>query len=187
FVRDVQPIFKAHCLSCHGPDKQRGGLRLDTKAALQGGDTGAVIVPGNSQESLLVKKITSSDKKQRMPPKGAPLSVEQVRIVRAWIDQGARWPEGAGTDPLREHWAFRRVVRPAVPDARTDWPRNPIDRFVFAKLEGAPLRPSPEADKATLLRRLKFDLLGLPPTPEEIDAFVADTQSDAYERLVDRY
>jgi mono/diheme cytochrome c family protein len=186
-ARDVQPIFKAHCLSCHGPDKQRGGLRLDTSAALTGGDSGIVIVPGKSSESKLVKKITSTDDDERMPPKGERLTAEQVRIVRAWIDQGARWPDDAA-DPMKEHWAFKPATRPAIPQvSATGWGRNPIDQFILAKLQAARLWPSPEADKSTLIRRLKFDLLGLPPTPGEIDAFVADAGPDAYERLVERY
>jgi mono/diheme cytochrome c family protein len=186
FARDVRPIFQTRCLSCHGHDKQRGGLRLDGKAALAGGDSGVVIVPGHSDKSPLMRRISSSDAAQRMPPKGEPLTSEQVRVLRDWIEQGANWPDDAA-DPMKEHWAFNPVVRPVVSEVETNgWARNPIDRFVVAKLRAVGLTPSPEADKPTLLRRLKFDLLGLPPTPDEIDAFVADARPDAYERLVER-
>jgi hypothetical protein len=185
FARDVRPIFQSRCLTCHGPDKQRGGLRLDNKAALAGGDAGVVIVPGQVEKSPLIRRITSSDEAERMPPKGERLTPEQVRILRAWIDQGAAWPDDAA-DPIKQHWAFKPVARREAPDVETHgWARNPIDRFIAAKLHVAGLTPSPEADRATLLRRLKFDLLGLPPTPEEIDAFVADCRPDAYERQVD--
>ncbi len=188
FDRQVQPIFKAHCIGCHGPGKQRGGLRLDTADALRGGDAGVVIVPGKSGQSLLIKKISSADLTERMPPKGEPLAAAEIATLRAWIDQGAKWPRTATADPFRGHWAFRPLVRPKPPrSAENNSPRNPIDEFIVAKLQAAGLKPSPEADRVALIRRLKFDLLGLPPTPEEIDAFVKDARPDAYERLVERY
>lgn len=187
FVRDVQPIFVEHCYQCHGPDKQEGGLRLDRRdAALAGGDSGPWLVAGQSGASEIVRRISATDD-ERMPPPDAqskPLSPEQVSKVRSWIDAGAVWPEAkTGSN----HWSFQPIVRPNVPAVRGEaWARGAIDRFVLAQLEARGLTPSPEADRYTLIRRLKYDLLGLPPTIEEVDAFVADTSPAAYEQLVDR-
>jgi mono/diheme cytochrome c family protein len=185
FARDVRPVLADGCFSCHGPEKQRGGLRLDRKSdAARGGDSGVVIVPGKSAESLLLRKVTSADPAERMPPKGDPLTAEQVDRLRRWIDSGAAWPEAATHEV---HWSLQPVVRPTLPTvAKTDWSRNSIDRFILARLERAGLQPSPEADRRTLIRRATFDLTGLPPTPDEVAAFVADDSRDAYERLVDR-
>lgn len=188
FARDVQPLFAKNCVSCHGPDKQRGGLRLDRRAdALKGGDSGKAIVPGKPGESLLVKKITNSDAKERMPLGRDPLSAADVRTLSAWIEAGANWP--ATDETVGLHWAFKPVKRPVPPQIRNPKVevRNEIDRFVVAKLSDHGLSLSPEADRRTLIRRLKFDLLGLPPTPDEVEAFVKDTDADAYEKLVDRY
>lgn len=190
FESDVRPLLVKHCYSCHGPDKQKGGLRLDRKAdALKGGDDGAVIVAGKSAESDLIIRVAGTDPDRRMPPKGERLSVEQVGVLRAWIDQGVDWPGAAdNSDPL-DWWSLRPLNRPVMPrlsledEART---RNPIDRFILAKLREKGLTPSPEADRRTLVRRLYFDLLGLPPTPDEIAAFVNDYSPIAYERLVER-
>ncbi len=190
YVADVQPILAKSCYACHGPDKQRGGLRLDVKAAaLQGGDTG-VIVPRKSADSLLVRYVAGLDPSKRMPPKGERLSAGQVAILRAWIDQGANWPDkhaGGATEAV--WWSLRPLLRPRLPwltadDAR--WVRTPVDAFVIAKLREKGLAPAPEADRRTLVRRLYFDLIGLPPTPEAVEAFVNDAAPDAYERLVDR-
>ncbi len=189
FVKDVRPILEARCFSCHGPDKQRADLRLDRKdTALKGGDSGPVIVPGKSHESLLLKRVGSAVEKERMPPRGDPLTAEQREVLRSWIDQGAPWPDPASGDPAKTHWAFQPVVRPEVPrSSGTARARNPIDQFIAARLEKEGLRPAPEAERVILIRRLKFDLLGLPPTPEEVDAFVQDRDPRAYEKLVDRY
>jgi mono/diheme cytochrome c family protein len=189
FTRDVQPILAARCTSCHGPAKQRGGFRLDRKAdTLRGGDSGPVIVPGKSDASPLIQRVTSGVKGERMPPSGSPLRPDQVALLRAWIDQGTPWPETGTGDPRKEHWAFQPVARPALPAvSNTNWPENAIDYFVLSRLERAGLAPAPEADRPTLLRRLKFDLLGLPPTPEEVAAFVADQGPRAYEKLVEKY
>ncbi|MBY0513539.1 MAG: PSD1 and planctomycete cytochrome C domain-containing protein, partial [Gemmataceae bacterium] len=184
FARDVKPILAKHCYSCHGPDKQKGGLRLDRKAdALAGGDGGAALVPGKAAESALLKRITSDDEAERMPPKAERLSPAEVVTLRGWIDGGVRWPDDAAADPA-DWWSFKPVVRPPVPTGGT---HNPIDAFIHAKLAPAGLRPNPEADRRTLIRRLKFDLLGLPPSPEEVEAFIADRSPDAYEKLVERY
>jgi mono/diheme cytochrome c family protein len=191
FAKDIQPIFAENCYGCHGPKKQEAGLRLDQKSvALKGGELGLAITPGNSAESLLVHLVAGlREDIGRMPRKGAPLSAGQIGLLRAWIDQGAEWPD-AGTvgadDPLA-HWAFKAPVRPRVPETRTEaWVRNAIDNFVLARLEKEGLKPSPQADKITLLRRLSLDLVGLPPTIEEVDAFLADRSRDAFERQVDR-
>jgi mono/diheme cytochrome c family protein len=190
FVKDVQPILQARCAGCHGAAKQRGGFRIDRKdRAMQGGDSGPAIVPGKSAASLLVQRVASTDKAERMPANGDPLTPEQVRLLRAWIDQGAPWPETAGnsTDTLKTHWSFQPVRRPALPAiSDTRWPRNAIDHFILARLEKEKLAPSPEADRRTLLRRLSFDLVGLPPSPEEVQHFVADSDPLAYEKVVDR-
>jgi hypothetical protein len=186
FARDVQPILAEHCLKCHGPRKQQGGLRLDGKSvALRGGDSGPVIKPGKSAESPLVERITADDERARMPLQGKPLTAEQIERIRRWIDQGADWPDTA-PGPL-DHWAFQPVRDPRPPTVRNpDRVSNPIDAFVLAKLEAAGLAPSPPADRPTLIRRLYLDVHGLPPTPGEIERFVNDKNPDAYERLVDR-
>jgi hypothetical protein len=189
YTRDVKPILAKHCASCHGATKPRGGLRLDTAAfALKGGVGGPAVVPGNSEESPLIEAVIREADADRMPLKRPPLSPEQVAILKAWVDQGAPAPAGETPDPTAGvHWAFLPPVRhdpPAVSDPA--WCRNPIDRFILARLDQEKLRPSPEADRITLIRRLSLDLLGLPPTIAEVDAFLADERPDAYERLVDR-
>ncbi len=192
FDREVRPILTTNCYACHGPSKQKGGLRLDRRpAALKGGDSGPVIVPGNSEESLVVQLAAGLEQDRLMPPKGERLTADQVAILRAWIDQGAAWPGGESGDDARDWWSLRPLVRPAVPTPADDdraWVRNPIDAFVRAKLQekGLHLAPAPEADRRTLARRLTFDLIGLPPGPDELEAFVNDPAPDAYERLVDR-
>ncbi len=201
FTRDVEPILAARCHRCHGPKLQKNGLRLDQKAnALAGGDSGPGIVPGKSATSLLILYVTGKNEDDIvMPPKGEPLTESEIDILRAWIDQGARWREtGEGTEgPSSEvtqatrlqrggHWSFRPVVRPPVPRMKNPWVRSPIDAFVLARLEGSGIDPSPEADRATLIRRLHLDLVGLPPSPEDVTTFVNDDGEDAYERVVDR-
>jgi len=192
FVKDVQPIFSSRCYECHGEKKQKAELRWDVKSSALGtGEHGARIVPGKSAESLMIQLIAGmKGADSRMPAKGEPLSAEQIGILRAWIDQGAKWPEEASaklTDK-RDHWAFKAPVRSAVPEIRNQKSeiRNPIDRFVLTRLEKEGLKPSPEADRVTLIRRLSLDLIGLPPTPKEVDEFVADKSPDAYEKLVER-
>ena len=183
FDREVKPILAKNCISCHGADKQKGGLRLDLKAdALAGGDSGAAILPGKSKASPLLHRIASKDATERMPPKGDALSEKETATLGAWISQGAKWPE-AGNSAGIDHWSFQPVLRPAVPGTFA----NPIDAFIQSKLAAAGLKPNPEADRRTLIRRLKFDLLGLPPTPEEVEAFEKDTSPHAYEKLVEKY
>lgn len=192
YSRDIKPILAKHCASCHGVEKQKSGLRLDTAAAaMRGGDTGPAIVPGKSAESLLFQALTGAEGVTAMPPKGQPqLSAEQIALFKAWIDQGAKAPAdeaGAAVVKRSNHWSFQPVVRPAVPVVKEQaWVRNPIDAFILARLEPQSLAPAAEADRVTLIRRLSLDLLGLPPSPQEVDEFLADTRADAYEQLVDR-
>jgi mono/diheme cytochrome c family protein len=190
FVRDVQPIFAANCYECHGPQKSKGKLRLDARPlAIKGGASNAAIVPGGSEKSVLIHRVLGEGDEDRMPLKHAPLTAEQIATLRAWIDQGAKWPESASVAgaTLHTHWSFVKPVRPNPPDVKNKaWPRNPLDHFVLALLEKDGLQPSPEADRYTLIRRVSLDLIGLPPTPEEADAFAKDASPEAYEKLVDR-
>jgi hypothetical protein len=183
FNRDIRPMLSNTCFRCHGPDPEHreGGLRLDTfEDATAEGSNSPAIKPGDPDGSEMIRRMTSADSDSLMPPpdSGLVLKPEQIALFGEWIGQGARY---------RPHWAFSPIVRPAEPRVQHgDWVRNPIDRFVLARLEAAALQPSPPADPPTLVRRVYLDLLGLPPTPEEADAFFADTGPDAYERLVDR-
>ena len=189
FVMDIQPIFEKSCQSCHGAEKQKGDYRLDSRAAaLKGGESAApTIKPGDSASSPLIHLIAGLVPDSRMPAKGDPLTAEQIGRVRAWIDQGAMWPEQAITVP-ETHWSFRPVNRPPVPTPANPQSTgtNPIDSFVRAKLAASHLTPSREADRRTLIRRLYFDLIGLPPTPGEVRAFEQDRSRDAYEKLVEQ-
>jgi mono/diheme cytochrome c family protein len=187
FTTDIQPIFQTHCLKCHGPDKQRGGLRLDDKeAALKGGEEHApAIEPGNSAGSPLVRFVAGADPDLKMPPKDETLSAEQIGLLRAWIDQGAIWPDSGA--PRETHWAFKPIKRPPIPATKRETKlSNLIDGFISAKLAEKKLSLSPEADRRTVLRRVYFDLTGLPPTPEEVSAFENDRSPDAYERVVEK-
>ncbi len=185
FNRDVRPILSDHCFQCHGPDakKRHGGLRLDdSQSALAGGDSGVAIVPGDAKSSELIKRIESHDADAKMPPDsaGKPLSTQQMQVLRQWIDQGAKF-EG--------HWAFQTAQRPEIPPTQAD--QHPVDAFIQSKLQtqglwGPKLGPAPKANRETLIRRLSLDLLGLPPTPAEVAAFVNDPAPDAYSKLVDR-
>ncbi len=190
FRRDVEPILRERCYACHGPDREQGGLRLDIpQRALFGGDSGqAAIVPGDPDGSELVRRIRTDDEIDRMPAGEEPLAAEEIEVLRAWIASGAERPAGQEEPSgARDHWAYSAPVRPALPTVQdTSWPRVALDRFVLARLEAEGMRPSEEADRTTLIRRLSLDLLGLPPSPEEIDEFVGDSGADAYERLVDR-
>ncbi len=192
FLKDIQPVLKKHCTGCHGAALQMNGLRLDAgEPALKGGYAGPAIVPGKSAESALIRRVTSDEETVRMPPAGPRLSEAEVAALRGWIDAGARWPESlmkpAVTRRTSNHWSFQPIRRPQPPAVkRPARVRNPIDRFVFARLETERLSPSPEAGRATLLRRASLDLAGLPPTPKEVEEFLADRRPDAYERAVDR-
>ncbi|MGE3806559.1 MAG: PSD1 and planctomycete cytochrome C domain-containing protein [Gemmataceae bacterium] len=199
FESKVRPVLAEQCLRCHGEKKQKGNLRLDSRAGLlSGGDQGPAMVPGQPEKSLLVKAIHYGDTELRMPP-SRKLSAEQIKNLEQWIKMGAPWP---GADPEavvarkgdreitakdREYWAYRPVKRPAVPEvADKKWMANPIDAFIGVKLQAAGLQPNPPAGKRELVRRVYYDLIGLPPTPAEVDAFVNDTSPKAYENLIDR-
>ncbi|MBS0265758.1 MAG: PSD1 domain-containing protein, partial [Planctomycetes bacterium] len=190
FARDIQPVFVKYCFQCHGPEKQLAGLRLDRQGdAVRGGDSGPAFEAGKSAESLLIRYIGGLDPDIIMPPEGYKFSTAEVALFRAWIDQGAKWPADATGDnrSAATHWAFQPIRRPAEPQVKAEaWIRNPVDRFILAKLESLGVSPSPEADRRVLIRRLSLDLLGLPPTPQEISDFLGDPRQDAYERLVDR-
>jgi Protein of unknown function (DUF1553)/Protein of unknown function (DUF1549)/Planctomycete cytochrome C len=189
YVHDVKPLLAKHCVSCHGAEKPRGALRLDTgSAAIAGGRGGPAVVAGNSGESPLYLAVKGEGDVERMPLKRPPLSADEIETLRIWIDAGAKIPKDeAASPPPAPHWAFQRPIRAVPPPVNDEsWVKNPIDQFIFAPLERDQIRPSPEADRRTLIRRLSLDLIGLPPTTEELDAFVADTSPDAYDRLVDR-
>ena len=186
FNRDIRPILSDNCFVCHGPDEkeQQAGLRLDQRAsATKAAESGAIpVVPGKVEASELIKRVMSTDEATRMPPlkgKHKPLTASQIELLKRWIAGGAEYSS---------HWAFKAPVRPGVPDvdAAQFRVRNEIDRFVAAKLVEHGLTQSPEADKITLLRRLQLDLIGLPPTIQEVDAYLADTSPDAYEKQVER-
>ncbi len=188
YVRDIQPLFAKNCYSCHGAEKQKNGLRLDLKAAaLAGGDSGRVILPGNSAQSKLIHLVSGLVPDTVMPQKGERLTAAEIGKLRAWIDAGANWPDELAQAGKSSHWAFKPPVRAEIPKVRdAKWVRNPVDNFVLARLEKEKVKPSPEADRYTLIRRLSLDLLGLPPKPEEVSAFVNDTSPNAYDKLVDR-
>ncbi len=196
----ARAVLVARCVECHGPDTQESNLRLDSRAGLlKGGDFGPVVVLGKSAQSELIRRITTTNTEQRMPPEGPRLSADEVKAVAAWVDAGGEWADAAGPaqaarDPRLEHWAWRPVVKPAAPEAvpafatlpGVEQERNAIDFFIRKTLAAKGLTPAAAADRRTLIRRLCFDLAGLPPTPEEVEAFVVDADPQAYERLVDR-
>jgi mono/diheme cytochrome c family protein len=194
YDRDVKPILVQKCVGCHGADKQKADLRLDTAAAaIKGGNSGEAIVPGKAGESLLIQAVTVAEGVEAMPPKESDrLTPQQIAILKAWIDQGAKFPAdevGAQAATSKSnHWSFQPITRPPVPEIQNPKSKiqNPIDNFIFARLAKDNLTPSPEADRITLIRRLSLDLLGLLPSIAEVDEFVADDRPDAYERLVDR-
>ena len=193
FEKQIRPILTSHCGKCHGPENQNSDLRLDARhAALKGGVSGKVIVPGKSSASELVRRIESRDEAERMPPEGKPLSKEEIELLKRWIDAGASWPETeydrqAKRDSRREHWAFQPIRKIPPPTASgSDSIQGPIDQFIFRRLKENGLTFSPKADRRTLIRRLSLDLLGLPPTPEEVEDFLNSTAPDAYAALVER-
>ncbi|GAB6167524.1 PSD1 and planctomycete cytochrome C domain-containing protein [Thermostilla marina] len=183
FDSQIRPILSDNCFFCHGPDPEtrEADLRLDQpEGALGTEDEPGVVVPGSRDESELFYRISSTDEYEQMPPpeSGKKLTPDQIELIGRWIDEGAPW---------ESHWAFVPPQRPALPEVQNEsWCRNPIDRFILARLESEGLKPSPEAEKTRLLRRVTYDLTGLPPTPEEVDAFLADDSPDAYEKVVDR-
>ena len=203
FTLHIRPILRDRCQQCHGLEQQLGGLRLDTpEAALEGGNSGPVILPGKSAQSRLIRLVAGLEESLVMPMGSERLTSEEIGLLRAWIDQGAPGLETAvaavseavdqdsATDsprPASSHWAFIPPERPSEPRVREQaWVRNPIDAFVLAKLEASGVSASPQAKRTTLIRRLSLDLIGLPPAPAVVDEFLRDNRPDAYERLVDR-
>ncbi|HUY92518.1 MAG TPA: DUF1553 domain-containing protein [Pirellulales bacterium] len=201
FEKKVRPLLVARCQECHGPKQQKGGLRLDSLAAIvTGGDSGPALAPGKPDDSLLVDAVRYGQVFQ-MPPKGK-LPEEEVAVLVEWVRRGAPWPNAepitakpaasttsgpAITDEQRSFWAFRPPAEPPLPKVKNAaWVASPLDRFVLAELEAKGLSPAPAADRRMLIRRASFDLTGLPPTPEEVDAFLADQSPGAFERVVDR-
>jgi mono/diheme cytochrome c family protein len=180
FGRDIQPIFAKRCFPCHGPDKNEGGLRLNKReAALAELESGArAIVPGDAKRSVLLSRIAAEDEGERMPPEGKPLGKDEIELIGRWVASGAEW---------QSHWAFRPPQPQEPPTVKnTAWVQNPIDAFILHGLEEQGLTAAPPADKVALLRRAYYSATGLPPTPEEVDQFLADDSPDAYEKVVDR-
>ncbi len=195
FERQVRPILAESCFSCHGQKKQHSGLRLDSRSGLlAGGENGPVVDLKNPGESRMLRAIGYDDAELQMPPDPpGKLPEPAIATLRRWIEQGAPWPEetlasrSAQQRAWKSHWAFAPVRRPSVPQVRrADWPRSPIDRFVLARLEAEGMSPGEPADRATLIRRATYDLIGLPPREEEVAAFVSDPAPDAFDRVVDR-
>src|SRR4051812_15987658 len=189
YTRQIKPVLRARCYACHGVLKQKGGLRLDTAAlAIKGGKIQAAITPGDVEASPLIDRVSAEDGAERMPPEGEPLKPAEIEALRAWIAQGAKAPadERPERDP-RDHWAFKAPRRPEPPAVRNkDWVRNPIDAFIAIEHERRALTPQRPADKRAWLRRVSLDLIGLPPTREELDAFVGDDTIGAYDKVVTR-
>src|SRR5688572_17758442 len=215
FSEKVRPLLESRCITCHGPDKVKGNLRMDSRAALlKGGDSGPALVPGKPSESLLLQAVLHTKKDLEMPPK-EKLTATEIAILERWIIDGAPWPEAkslpataatstgerigdAWSDARNpivrifggqrlDLWSLKPVTRPQPPNIRNSTRvKNSIDRFILARVEAAGLKPAPEAERRTLARRVYFDLSGLPPTPEEMNSFLNDTSPGAYERLVDR-
>src|SRR6516162_181649 len=199
FEKSIRPVLAANCFECHGPRKHKAGLRLDSREAmLAGGDSGPAMVPGAPEKSMLIKAIHYKDE-LRMPPKGQ-LTAKDIAALTAWIKQGAPWPQSnveirpapkaSGfkiTAKDRAFWSFQPIADPPIPKVQdASWPKTTIDRFILARLEEKKLRPAETADRRTLIRRATFDLIGLPPTPEEVEAFVKDDSPEAFARVLDR-
>jgi hypothetical protein len=200
FEKKIRPIFVERCYKCHSPEaeKIKGGFLLDTREhLLKGGDTGPAIAPGDPDKSLLIKAIRYTDENLQMPPKGKKLAPQQIADLETWVKIGAPDPRAAQTDgsanseaiaaKARSHWAFQPLMQPAIPKVQNKrWVQTPVDAFILAKLEDKCLAPSPQADRRTLIRRASYDLIGLPPKPEDVAAFIADKSPDAFAKLIDR-
>ncbi len=201
FETKVRPVLAEHCFKCHGDVKRpKGALRVDSLAGLlTGGDQGPALVPGNPEKSLLIRAITYDDKELKMPP-AKKLTRAQINDLADWVKLGAPWPgadktaaaptpkgESLVSDKDRAHWSFLPIKRPPLPAVKNaQWSANPIDAFVLAGLEAKGLQPNPPATRGELVRRVYYDLIGLPPTPAEVQAFLADKSPRAYEDLLDR-
>ena len=189
YLREVKPVLTEHCYKCHGARQQKSGLRLDTAAlAIKGGENGPSLKPGQSATSLIIQTVRGAHESiALMPYKKPPLAEPQIAMLAQWIDEGAKAPSDEQPEQSR-HWAFeppQRAPLPKLPPAQAG-ARNGIDSFIRARLEERHITPAPEADRTTLLRRLSLDLTGLPPTPREVESFLKDTGSNAYERVVER-
>ncbi|MBI3857748.1 MAG: DUF1549 domain-containing protein, partial [Planctomycetes bacterium] len=200
FEKKIRPLLVERCYKCHsiGAEAAKGGLLLDSREGLlKGGDSGPSVVPGDPGKSPLIRAVRYVDAELQMPPKGR-LSPEQVADFEAWVSMGAPDPRVRAASPTRparridfskarEFWSFRALGRPAPPEVSDrEWPRRSLDRFILARMEEKGLRPAPDADKRTLIRRATFDLLGLPPTPEEVEVFLRDESPEAFDRVIDR-
>jgi len=188
FETKIRPVFASHCYRCHGDERQRAGLRLDShEAILAGGESGVILVPGKPEESRLIAAVRHMDGAPQMPPNDR-LSDRQIADLTAWVAMGAPYPDAeAASAANASFWSFQPPSDPAVPAVKnTAWPRTALDHFILAELEAAGLEPAPPADKRTLIRRVTFDLTGLPPTREEIAAFLADESPEAFAKVVDR-
>jgi len=196
FESKIRPLFADNCFKCHSQqaEKVKGGLLLDTReGVLKGGETGPVIVPGDPEKSLLIKAVRYTDPDLQMPPKNKRLSAQQIADLEAWVKMGAPDPRAASAsqkawkDSGKDHWAWQPLKKSAVPEVRdAAWAKTPVDSFILAKLEEKNLKPNPSADKRTLIRRATFDLIGLPPTTDEVDAFLQDESPEAFAKVVDR-
>lgn len=186
FEKQIAPLFKKHCASCHEGKKRRGGLSLSNRQnATALADSGkSAIVPGKSAQSELIRRVQSNNDDERMPPRGERLSSSEIALLKNWIDQGANW---SPTTTTVAHWAYRKPVRPELPEVKHQaWPKNAIDYFILAQLEKKNWQSSAETERARLIRRVYLDLIGIPPTVAQVDAFLKDTRPDAYERVVDQ-
>jgi mono/diheme cytochrome c family protein len=197
FERDIRPLLHARCVGCHGVAAQKSGLRLDQKAAaMKGGVGGPIIRPGRSAESELIRRVSSSEAAEKMPPDGERLSQREISLLKAWIDAGANWPEDATAVAAEARradraswWSLQPLaagVAPQTKEIPAAWAKSEIDRFIYARLAERGLQPNPPAARRDLIRRVSYDLTGLPPSPEEVDAFIIDPDPKAYEKLVDR-
>src|SRR6185369_14183209 len=199
FEHQIRPILVEHCYQCHSKESEKikGGLLLDTRdGLLKGGDTGPGIVPGDPEKSLLIKAVRYEDENLQMPPKGKKLAPEQIAALETWVKMGAPDPRTSNAvasvqivnrEKTRQHWAYRPIASPPTPSVKNQrWVQTPVDAFVLHKLEAKSLTPSPRADRRTLIRRATYDLIGLPPTLAEVDAFLADRSPDAFAKVVDR-
>ena len=188
YLREIKPVFEKRCFACHGALKQEGGLRLDTGALLRkGGDSGPAAEPGKPDASVLIKRVSDPDSATRMPPEGEALSAEQIELLQAWINQGAVSPTDERPEPdPTDHWAFRRPIKGSIPTAGADASRNPIDSFLAAERQRHGVSALPPAEPHVLLRRVSLDLIGLPPTRDQLQEFLADPSDEAYARIVDR-
>ncbi|MDA7916224.1 PSD1 and planctomycete cytochrome C domain-containing protein [Verrucomicrobia bacterium] len=185
FEKEIKPILSKNCFNCHGEEKRKGGLRLSNKrdAFLPGESGESVIIPRHPESSLLMRMVTSKDEDERMPPKGEGLAAPEMELLRTWIQEGAKWPDG----DFEKHWSYVKPEKKGVPTVKEKgWPVNEIDYFVLSQLESRGWNPSNEAEKARLIRRASLALTGLPPSIAEVDVFVSDNSADAYEKVVDR-